>query len=478
MPVRNAERYVASALDSILGQTFDDFEVIAVDDASDDRSAAIIESFADRRVRLLRNSSPMGVAGALNHALAHARGQLIARMDADDLCEPRRFELQVAYLEAHPEVGVLGTNCYFIDQDGNPTGVADVPTEPNDMHWELHFWCPLAHPSVMLRANVLRGAGGYATDAPHAEDYHLWSRLNGSVHIANLGTPLLRYRAHAGQVSGPSNSIQQQTSDWIRGLSLAKLLGAPVPPESLARWNQAVRGQLLDSEDALRDVADLIERALNAYLARWGLTGEAARPVVTRASQRMLAVAQLHAQEYPRAAQDMSARAVVLQSTPGIPDLFGPLAQPMRLDARRGVTFFHHPRWVSDSWQAVLTAYARSFSQQDDVTLVLWVDPAQGLGMDAVSGRLLGAMAAQGINPEQMPDLLLVPDRLDLAGLASLYAAVDWVVPHGDAIQEMRAVRSRARVLHDLEADSWRAARWTRPKSADHASVNDSSAFR
>lgn len=139
-------------------------------------------------------------------------------------------------------------------------------------------------------------------------------------------------------------------------------------------------------------------------------------------------------------------------------DPFRPDTPPLHLQDRRGVAFFHHPDWASTTWQEVVTAYAHAFRAADDVSLVLWLDPTQGVGIEEASARLMDVLAEVGLDPEESPDLLLVPDVLDLAGLAGLYAAVDWVVAAGEAQQAVRAERVGRRVLENLAVESWREA--------------------
>jgi hypothetical protein len=130
------------------------------------------------------------------------------------------------------------------------------------------------------------------------------------------------------------------------------------------------------------------------------------------------------------------------------------------------LTFFHQPEWTSNSWREVLRSYASAFTADDDVSLVLWLDPAQGLTPADAGERITGVLEAMPIEPGSVPDLLLVPDELDHRGIDRLYASVDWVVPHGDLAQAERARRTGARILHQLGAAHWRAARCKRTTDA------------
>lgn len=140
------------------------------------------------------------------------------------------------------------------------------------------------------------------------------------------------------------------------------------------------------------------------------------------------------------------------------PSPFRPGVPPLPLDGRRGTTFLHQPHWGRGDWKAVVQSYARAWAHTDDVTLVLWLDPAQGVSEAAAGERIDAALREISIDPGACADLLLVPDALDLNGLASLYAAVEWVVPLNDPVQAACARLSGVRVLEDVSRAGWHAA--------------------
>src|SRR5215831_3902695 len=153
----NSERYIREAINSILCQTFRDFELIVIDDGSSDESPAILESLIARDPRLVvhrqRNS---GLIASLNRACDIARGVYIARMDADDVSLSRRFARQVAYLDRHPDIGVVGTWMQDIDDRGHPGPVWPLPTSPATIPWFLMFGDCMAHPSVVMRRELIQ----------------------------------------------------------------------------------------------------------------------------------------------------------------------------------------------------------------------------------------------------------------------------------------------------------------------------------
>jgi hypothetical protein len=199
LPVHNGEAYLDEAIASIRRQTFADFELLVIDDRSDDRSAAIAAGHAaeDARVRLLANSGE-GLVAALNFGVERATAKLIARMDADDVALPARFERQMARMTAEPDVLVLGTATVRIDAAGNKLDVVVPPVEPAEVLRLLDRVNPIAHPTVVMRRADFEAVGGYRRAYLRAEDYDLWLRLAERGRLANLAEPLLRYR-----VAGP-----------------------------------------------------------------------------------------------------------------------------------------------------------------------------------------------------------------------------------------------------------------------------------
>lgn len=198
MPVYNAEQYLREAIESILGQTHRDFEFLIIDDGSTDQSGAIINSYYDPRIRAVPNGNNFGLIYTLNRGLDLAQGELIARMDADDISQPERLARQVAFLNNHVNVGVCGS---WIEWFMGRELIDQFPVNDREIKQNLPYRCPFAHPAVMLRAAVLRRYRlRYDPCYPHAEDYELWTRLASLTDFANLPEVLLKYRIHPGQI--------------------------------------------------------------------------------------------------------------------------------------------------------------------------------------------------------------------------------------------------------------------------------------
>jgi glycosyltransferase involved in cell wall biosynthesis len=249
MPVLNPHAvYFAEAVRSVLQQTFVDFEMLIVEDPSPCRAAVSLEAFADSRIRHVENPNRTSLVDQLNQGIACARSEWIARMDADDIAAPDRLEKQMAFLAAHPDVSVLGSQLAIMDDVGTPLGYRAYPLEHAAIQQVMRRYCPIAHPSVVMRRETILAVGGYR-HFHRAEDYDLWCRVAGSGAVfANHPEPLVRYRLHGG--SAKSVGLHEQlrntlavkrthfqgrmnTGDRARYLAECALLFAP---SALVRW--------------------------------------------------------------------------------------------------------------------------------------------------------------------------------------------------------------------------------------------------
>jgi hypothetical protein len=206
----NGARFLPAAIASILEQRYPDFEYVIVDDASTDASAALIAGFAarDLRIRPLFNPAQLGPAAALNRALAAAQGDYVAVLDHDDLALPERLARQVAFLDAHPEVGAVGAQVRVLDAEGAPIQLQFYSTHPAAARWQLLFGASLLHSASMYRRTLLQQLGGYSVEHPYLCDYELLGRLAEISQIANLPDTLACYRRSATQVSATHRTPQ------------------------------------------------------------------------------------------------------------------------------------------------------------------------------------------------------------------------------------------------------------------------------
>jgi glycosyltransferase involved in cell wall biosynthesis len=200
MPVYNGELYLREAIDSILNQTFSDFELIIIDDCSKDGSVELIKTYTDSRIRLIANPVNQGLRFILNQGNQLAQAEYIARMDCDDISLPQRLAKQVAYLDRHPEIAIVGAQSIYIDTAGKiiDNNMYWCAAEHSSIRWAAGYECPFVHPLVMYRKQVLWGElGGYDENATFAEDYEMWLRLlQRNYQGANLTEVLLKYRVN------------------------------------------------------------------------------------------------------------------------------------------------------------------------------------------------------------------------------------------------------------------------------------------
>ena len=196
MGVYNGGDCLDDAIASIVGQRYESWELIVVDDGSTDSSLAVARSWSGRdpKVRVVENPINLGLAGSLNSAFTIARGEFVARMDADDVSLPARLERQVSFLDANPSVTVLGTGAAFVDAVGNPLGTGCLFQEHDDIAANIYRTSPFIHPSVMMRRGFLESLGGYDVRLRRAQDADLWLRGYRRFRYHNLPDPLVRCR--------------------------------------------------------------------------------------------------------------------------------------------------------------------------------------------------------------------------------------------------------------------------------------------
>lgn len=205
MAVYNGERYLQEAIDSMLAQTFTDFEFVIVNDGSVDGTAELLDNQDDGRVVVINRRNNLGLAASLNEGIERAKNEYIARMDADDVSLPDRLEIQVRYLEANPEVGLCGTWATIVDRAGRATGrVIAPPLDNRAIRSKFIYHNTFVHPTVVFRKEVVTSAGYYNPYFKYAQDYELWSRVVPRCQAANVGKKLLCYRE-----SGQSMTAQK-----------------------------------------------------------------------------------------------------------------------------------------------------------------------------------------------------------------------------------------------------------------------------
>ena len=248
MPVRNALRFLRPAMESILQQSFESFELIVVDDGSTDGTTEALRGYRDPRARLLKNEGQHGVVQALTVGMAAARGEYVARMDGDDVAHRERLAMQVAFLDRESAVALVGTCANTIDAGGVVGGVMRVPTSSAEIHRVLPKRNIFIHPSVLFRRQAVLEVGGYQAVRPGAgmaQDYHLWLRLEERHPLANLPDVLLDYRVHEGQESTRNLIRQLECADLARRMAAKRrrARGIPWTSERELGWLGRLRGE-------------------------------------------------------------------------------------------------------------------------------------------------------------------------------------------------------------------------------------------
>lgn len=238
MAVHNGAPYLREAVESILAQTFTEFEFIIIDDGSTDATASILAEYGDPRLRLVRNAANIGLTRSLNKGLTLAQGKYIARMDADDVSLPERLAIQVAHLDAHPDVGLLGTGYYLINEDGERfTDTAPAqPLTHTEIRWQLLFHNAFCHSSVMFwRPDSVLGM--YDEQIVYAQDYALFARLASLMQMTNLPDLLLAHRVHHTQIGQRRRLEQLQSADRTSQQALVTI-GVALDLAAVARLRQ------------------------------------------------------------------------------------------------------------------------------------------------------------------------------------------------------------------------------------------------
>jgi glycosyltransferase involved in cell wall biosynthesis len=287
MSVFNGARYLGEAIDSVLSQTFRDFEFIIVNDASTDDSAGIIQRYDDPRIRRMDNNKNMGLTRSLNRGLSMAVGEYVARMDADDVSLPNRFEVQVIFLDSNREVGALGTGVRLIDELGGEHETIMFPSEHGFLRWLMCFlFNPIPHSSAMIRRRHLEQVGGYKEEFMCSQDYDLWWRMGGVSQLANLEEPLLRLRKHDGNISSTSRKVQREVGLEINRRILSEVLQEEI---SLSVVERLSGGPFLSKVEVL-ETARLTCRLARMTFAREKLSDEEKQKICGDAADRMLAL--------------------------------------------------------------------------------------------------------------------------------------------------------------------------------------------
>jgi glycosyltransferase involved in cell wall biosynthesis len=265
MAVHNGDAFVGAAVESILSQTFRDFEFIIFDDASTDSTPSLLAEYARRDTRLCvrRLEQNLGLTICLNQGIEMAQGKFIARMDADDVCLPQRLEKQLEFMQAHPEVDVLGTGFVLMDRGGRQ--IKEIAFSPRSeiLKWNLPFFTPIAHPTVMMRTESIKRLGGYDPQKKRAQDYDLWWRVSFSGRLANLTDIHLLLRQHPDNISAKYHDQQEDFSRAIGAKYLSLALQRSISEDLV----EHIRGKRTTAQMAALAAETILDYACLCLLA-------------------------------------------------------------------------------------------------------------------------------------------------------------------------------------------------------------------
>ena len=294
MPVYNGEKYLAEAIESILSQTFTDFEFVIIDDGSEDCSAEIIRSYAERdaRIQFLPRAENCGEAVARNAAIAIARGHFVTGMDCDDISLPDRLRKQVDFLQANPQISAVGVYYHVVDENLQLLRVCEPPTLQPLILLDIFVGEPFVHAAIMLRRKLFLDCGGFDESLHRCTDLDLVARLMGKHLFSNVPEALYLYRQHANQ--NTSRNLEQRSSAYLllRRRRLDRLWGE-APSETIYLFQRLLHatrkqtGPELTRGERRRLKRDL-KRLVAALLAK-GWVDEDDRPLLQAAIERKLA---------------------------------------------------------------------------------------------------------------------------------------------------------------------------------------------
>ncbi len=227
MPVLNGEKYLKLAIDSILDQSFKDFEFIIINDGSTDNTEEIIKSYGDKRIIYIKNVTNFGLAKSFNIGIKASQGQYIARMDADDVSILDRFQKQLTFLQTHGDIDIIGSSVVLINQSGRKLKRVYRPINHVGIKWQSLFSTPIFHPTVMAKTTVLKN-NPYNDNLSNSEDYELWSRLlfSAKAYFANMNEPLLFYRTSGFTHKLNTNKRTLSAENSIRNIEHYTLLNS------------------------------------------------------------------------------------------------------------------------------------------------------------------------------------------------------------------------------------------------------------
>lgn len=281
MSIYNDGHYVSQAVESILAQSFRDFEFLIVDDGCTDNTREVISRYDDPRIRVIVNEENLGLAPSLNKAIRQSRATYVARQDADDISLPDRLEREITCLESQPDICMVGSPAIVVSDAGVPKGHWAVSSADIDLKWQLLFSNPFIHSSIMLRRTVLERAGYYPDDPQifraFVEDYDLWSRMNRIGRSTNLSEPLVMFRQNPTSASTRTHEQQLYQRNLIAKRNVSWILGSgeidPVVWNRLGLFLMASPKTCVDfSQSDVREVLSFLQLLQHEFYRKYNFS--------------------------------------------------------------------------------------------------------------------------------------------------------------------------------------------------------------
>ncbi len=255
MALYNGEKYVKQAIESILHQTFQDFEILVVDDASTDESFKAVQAIHDERIVLLRNEVNSGPSYSRNRAIREAKGDFLAILDADDVAMPERLEMQYEYMQKHDDVDAVGAYIREVDSEGKPLRAVRFPISPDELKASFFFRCSIVHSAAFIRRSFFIANNLFYDDSyTSSQDFEMWSRLIYVGKVATVGDYLVDYRISQGQISTARMEEQRANAAFVYGNMMREMGIAEAERNMEAHLVLITQVSLADSELTVKDV--------------------------------------------------------------------------------------------------------------------------------------------------------------------------------------------------------------------------------
>jgi len=275
IPAYNEEKYIASAIDSIIKQTYKSWEIIVVNDASTDNTINIIEKYKDDRIHIINNQQNMGAGEAQNIGFMNAKGTYIAILAGDDVACPDRLQRQVQYLTDNPEIGLLGTGYKIIDQDSVTVRKVQYELSPIEVRWKLLYGNPIGASTVMFKTKILAECGMYDCNIVYGEDMELWARIAQKYDIAVIPDILTQYRVHSGSLTSKIEKTDKtmSISNIIRR-NIQTIIDITIDEEICLMLSTSVKSGNIKRKNVISDAIGMVIVCRDIYGEKYSINTE------------------------------------------------------------------------------------------------------------------------------------------------------------------------------------------------------------